>query len=324
MRADLDHGALGFDLRALRVFLVVCEAGSMTTAAARLNLTQPAVSQAIRSLEATIGNALFDRRLRPLGLTAAGSTLHQQATQLFEHARNILPAVRSATDMRLATLRVGLVDSIAALTVPVLVRELKSLAGHISVWSGLSLAHGAALIERNLDLIVTAESLEDYDGFERYSLVEEPFLLILPKSLEHRKFQSLHELSTVLPLIRYTKRSHIGQMVDRHLRRLKVEAPRTMEFDTSEQISSLVAEGSGWSLTTPLCILQANQWCDKLAFRPLPAAGFARRLTLVARTGELGRIPQRVAVITRRILKETCLPRISEITPWTADAFRIG
>ncbi|MGD9941772.1 MAG: LysR family transcriptional regulator [Burkholderiaceae bacterium] len=324
MRSDFDDGELGFDLRALRTFLVVCETGSMTTAAERLGLTQPAISQAIRSLEAAIGSPLFDRSLRPLGLTAAGATLHEHGTRLFERARQIVPAVKLSSETRLSSLRVGLVDSIAALAAPVLAQELSSFASHISIWSGLSVAHGTALIERNLDLIVTAESLDDYDGFDRYQLVQEPFLLLLPKRCDGIDFSTLQEVARQLPLVRFSKRSHIGRMVDRHLRRIGIDVPRTLEVDTSEQLSAVVAQSSGWSLTTPLCALQAYHLADRLAFLPLPPPGFSRRLTLVTRTGELGRIPQRVAAITRRMLQETCLPRIDAAMPWTTEQFRVG
>src|SRR3546814_10973483 len=62
-----------FDLRSLRVFVMVAEAGGMTSAARQLGLTQSSVSQIVGNLEEALGSALFDRSVRPLALTAARS-----------------------------------------------------------------------------------------------------------------------------------------------------------------------------------------------------------------------------------------------------------
>lgn len=62
-------------LRLLTTFEAVARHGSMRLAAARLNVTQPAVSQALRALEEHVGATLFDRATRPAQLTEAGALL---------------------------------------------------------------------------------------------------------------------------------------------------------------------------------------------------------------------------------------------------------
>ncbi|WP_432420241.1 helix-turn-helix domain-containing protein, partial [Opacimonas viscosa] len=62
-------------LRLLVTFEALSRHGSMRDAAARLNVTQPAVSQAVKALEEHVGVALFDRRVRPARLTDAGDML---------------------------------------------------------------------------------------------------------------------------------------------------------------------------------------------------------------------------------------------------------
>lgn len=62
-------------LRLLVTFEALSRHGSMRDAAARLNVTQPAVSQAVKALEEHVGVALFDRRVRPARLTDAGEML---------------------------------------------------------------------------------------------------------------------------------------------------------------------------------------------------------------------------------------------------------
>src|SRR6516164_6318306 len=63
------------DLNLLRVFAVVAESGSVTEAASRLYLTQPAVSAALRRLTTAVGAPLFAREGRGLVLTQRGERL---------------------------------------------------------------------------------------------------------------------------------------------------------------------------------------------------------------------------------------------------------
>ena len=63
------------DLTALRSFVTAAEAGGVTRAAARLNLTQSAVSMQLKRLEEAIGQPLIDRSARSIGLTPQGEQL---------------------------------------------------------------------------------------------------------------------------------------------------------------------------------------------------------------------------------------------------------
>ena len=65
-----------FDLHALEVFVMTVELGGMSQCASHLQVTQSAVSQTIAKLETGIGAPLFDRTMRPLGLTASGKALY--------------------------------------------------------------------------------------------------------------------------------------------------------------------------------------------------------------------------------------------------------
>src|SRR5712691_4901981 len=62
------------DLQHLRALVVVAETGSVTAAARRLLLTQPAVTKQLSALEGELGGALFDRTRKPLPLVSATQT----------------------------------------------------------------------------------------------------------------------------------------------------------------------------------------------------------------------------------------------------------
>ena len=73
--AELAHGT-GMELRHLRYFLAVAEAGSLTVAAERtLHTSQPSLSRQIQDLENEVGVPLFKRTARGVELTASGQLI---------------------------------------------------------------------------------------------------------------------------------------------------------------------------------------------------------------------------------------------------------
>jgi len=81
------------ELNQLETFLAVAEERSFSKAALRLHRTQPAVSQVIRKLEASVGEQLFDRAARDGSLTAAGVLLRDYALRLMALRREATSAL---------------------------------------------------------------------------------------------------------------------------------------------------------------------------------------------------------------------------------------
>jgi DNA-binding transcriptional LysR family regulator len=81
------------ELSQLETFLAVAEEKSFSRAAVRLHRTQPAVSQVIRKLEASVGESLFDRAARDGSLTAAGVLLRDYALRLMALRREATSAL---------------------------------------------------------------------------------------------------------------------------------------------------------------------------------------------------------------------------------------
>lgn len=79
------------DSRKLLAFTTLARIGSFTLAAHELNLTQSAISHAIKSLEDELECRLFERLGRRVTLTAPGK-------QLLEHAHKIIAEMQSARD----------------------------------------------------------------------------------------------------------------------------------------------------------------------------------------------------------------------------------
>jgi DNA-binding transcriptional LysR family regulator len=93
------------ELRALRYFVAVSEERHVGRAAARLHMTQPPLSRAIRQLEDELGATLFERTPRGVTPTAAGVALHAEAVALLARADRIRGRVTAAAGA--ATLTIG-------------------------------------------------------------------------------------------------------------------------------------------------------------------------------------------------------------------------
>ena len=311
--------ALPFDLRTLEIFLAVCELGAMAGAARQLGLTQPAVSQAVADLETRTGAVLFDRSVRPLGLTPAGGVLRQRASALLSEARQIAPMLRETENSRYPLLRAGLVDSLSRALAAPLGAHLLTLADEVSVLSGLTASHASALLTRQLDLLVGVDELEEIEGLERFPLLCEPYILLVPVGRPRpARLEDLARMGEELPLVRFSARSKTGIEVERHLRRLKLDLPRRLEFDTPQGVTELVARGEGFAVTTPMCVLEAAVPMARLACWPMPGPAVLRRLTLIARRQELGRLPRELAAFCRAHLSAHALPFLLDAMPWLA------
>ncbi len=315
---------LPFDLHALEAFLGVCEARSMAVAAQKLSLTQPAISQAIADLEARVGVKLFDRSVRPLALTPAGEIMRQRASALVSEARQLASVIRHTARGRLALIRAGLVDSLSrALTGPI----ATFLVGHaeqVSVQSGLTATHAGALLTRNLDLFIGVDDMSDIEGLDRHELVTEPYILVLPA--RHRIPRSVADLAGFaekLPFIRYSARSKTGIEIERYLRRLNIDFPQGLEFDTPFGVSDMVAHGKGFAISTPICIAEAALENREIRTAPLPGPQLKRTLTLVSRKQELGSLPRDLTKACKSSLETSKLAALRSSMPWLADQLRI-
>lgn len=84
------------DLRLLRYFVAVAEEGNVGRAAARLHMSQPPLSRAIRQLEGDLGTVLLHRSATGVTLTAAGTLLYDEARTLLEQAARVRARVAAA------------------------------------------------------------------------------------------------------------------------------------------------------------------------------------------------------------------------------------
>ena len=120
-----DEVPLALELRHLRYFLAVIEAGSVGRAAQQLSITQPALSRQMRGLEQLVGVALLDRNPKGAAATAAGEALADDARRVLDIAAGIRAETHRATR---GHLRRCVVATIPAPSVARLVAEMSRTA----------------------------------------------------------------------------------------------------------------------------------------------------------------------------------------------------
>jgi DNA-binding transcriptional LysR family regulator len=306
-----------FDLHALEVFVLTVELGGMSQCAAHLQVTQSAISQTIAKLETSIGAMLFDRTMRPMGLTASGKALFARGQGLIAEARSTYDAVRKGADLPISSATIAMSFSLAnLLTVPIL-KGLRDRAARWNIRSGISREHQGEFLVRDIDMLITGSfNLEHNSALELHPVFEESFICVFPKT--SGKSFGLGELPKI-PLIRFSRLTGMGQQIERQIVRMKLKLPQIIEVESSHQQMALVAAGLGWTITTPACLAAVPDLHQHLRPEPMSRGRFARQVQVVARAGELGNIPRLTAALCQRALRGDAFARTIESFPWIEE-----
>ncbi|MDO8694375.1 MAG: LysR family transcriptional regulator [Sheuella sp.] len=309
-------------IASLEAVTAVAMAGTMSGAAQRLGRTQSAVSQLVSHAEEIFGCALFDRSRRPFLTTPAGSDLIRHASRILVDL-DALPQ-RMAERNQASSLRIAMIDSVADTLGADLIRLTAVRGGDLFVSQGLSPAHVNDLLERRLDIVVSADSFDEHDGLFRLPIMSEKFVLLLPdRSTKFSPNISLVELAANLPFIRYSSRSTTGAMIEKYLRKLGVPGVRRIEVDNADMMCTLVAQGVGWAITTPLHILQGFQRMKGVAVVTLPDSSPERVVTIITRHGEFEEIAATLGLEAKKLLREKYLPELYARIPKLAQEIQV-
>lgn len=168
------------ELRQLRYFVAVAEKLSFTRAAGRLHLSQQSLSAAVALLERQVGVPLLVRTTRSVTLTAAGTTLLQDAQRLLAAAETMLQRARSRAGQLTGQLRLGCSSDLQHVLTPLL-RTLRSRQPDLGV--DVTVGSQRALLEdlraRRLDAVVTWRRPADQDDLHVHHLLSAPLLAVV-------------------------------------------------------------------------------------------------------------------------------------------------
>lgn len=179
--------AVRIELRHLRYFVAIAEAGGFSAAAAGLGIQQPPLSQQIRDLEESLGFSVFVRDRKGVTLTAGGVTLLSHARKLLAAADQAIAESRMSAQGKAGFLDLGFTSSaVAHAGTPRLIRQFRERFPKVEVrFKEANAARLTEMVDRgDLDLAFLRRPVLDIAGLRYQRIDDESMLLVLPH--EHR------------------------------------------------------------------------------------------------------------------------------------------
>ncbi|MCZ2495171.1 LysR family transcriptional regulator [Xylophilus sp. Kf1] len=240
------------NLRTLRYFVAIADAGSFTAAAAAVSIAQPALTRQMRDLEAGLGVQLFQRGPRGVRLTQDGATLYESAGRMLAEAARVRSLLGGAGADQTTTVVLGVTPTLTRVLLPgVFERCHHQLADvRLAVREAFTpqLMEG---LERGLVDMAVVTNPAPHRALALQPLLVEPFALVAPAGRGLPPVVSLGELGR-LPLL--MTGLHRG-IVERGLApvgaRIQVEA----EIDSVDAIRALVLQGR-WATVMPVSVFK--------------------------------------------------------------------
>src|SRR4051794_40628007 len=278
------------DLPELAAFLAVARERSFSAAARQLHRTQPAISQAVRRLEDTLGERLIDRSSRDGALTEAGRLLQGYAERLMGLAAEAQTAVRELQELRKGRILIGANEAAVHSLLPHIGPFAEAHPGvAVDVRRIPSRQIPAAVLDRTADFGVLTFSPTDR-GLQAVPLgTDEIVLLAAPHhTLAKKRRVSLEEVGREV-VIAHNDPSPARDRVLRAYERRRTAINIQISLPSLDGIKRAVEMGIGVALLPRRCALTEIARGSLAAVR-VPELGATRQVRLVFRkTGERSR-----------------------------------
>ncbi len=273
------------ELAELRVFLRVAAERSFSRAAMKLHRTQPAISQAVRRLEETVGERLFDRATKDATLTDAGRLLRDYAERLLRLSEEAESAVKELRDLRRGRVLIGVNEASVHVALPLIqrFRDAHPLV-HVDVRRIPARQIGAEVAQGSLDFgLLTFQPAETRLG----SIVlgqDELVMLVHPAHpLAQAREVTLAECGRQT-VIAHNDPSHVRDRVLRLFEQHRIPANILISLPSLEGIKRAVGMKMGVALLPRRCA-ELEIARGELVALTMPEIRFRRQVRLVYRRG---------------------------------------
>lgn len=253
-------------IRELEYFMAVFETGSLTAAASRLFISQPALSQAIKKLENELGVELFYRDNNVLRITAAGEVFARESMRLLECRDDLVKKVRDAGNVEFGRLRIAMTPLYAQVFFPHVYSAFHSLypTVEVEVVEAQGEEQEQMLLNRSIDLGFYA-SASASPSIICDPVYHERMVLLVPADSPLNDYGYIDE-SSGMPFIhleKFASEDFVGFLANRSGLGAKMQAiceehgfsPKlTYRSSYSPVIRSFVASGFGVGLVSYMTI----------------------------------------------------------------------
>lgn len=274
----------------LRCFCEVVESGTLARAAERLFIAPTAISMQIAQLEQQLGGELFDRRVKPMALTALGHFFLPRAREFLAIGQRLEQDTRDMATGKRGWLGVGFVRSLIYSVLPAAVQAFRREHPHVKLELLELLSEDQPAQLRNdriqIGLSRHTSQVDPPSGLEHTLLFEDPFVAAVPMQhpLAKRKTATLAELDE-LPLISFPKdptsgySAHVQAVLREHGARPRI-GHEAIEIHTA---LGLVAAGLGYAVVGASVAMRGP---TDVRFLWLPELKARTRILAVSRQGE--------------------------------------
>ncbi|MEY3461257.1 MAG: hypothetical protein RLZZ03_910 [Pseudomonadota bacterium] len=266
-------------MRALRYFVAIADAGSLTAAAAAISIAQPALTRQLRELEADLGVQLLQRTPRGVLLTQAGVTLYESAQRMLAEAARVRQQLANRQDTSTATVVLGASPTLARVLLPNLFESCqRSLAG---VKLRAREAFTPALLdwlERGMVDMAIVTNPEAGRQLTLHPLLGEPLALVSHVSLKLDPVISISQLARIPLLMTSLHRS----IVERQLLPVGGQLMVQSEIDSVDSIRELVQQGQ-WATIMPVSVFKEPRTAKTIQMSEISGVQLNRLLVLATR-----------------------------------------
>jgi LysR family nitrogen assimilation transcriptional regulator len=255
------------EIRQLRYFKVITEAGSFARGANNLRVAQPALSRSIAKLEEELGQDLFVRHSTGVSLTEAGTRLYEQATEILTKVRDVVDGMAEAS-VPSGIVRLGAPQTLhSQLLVPIAISYLSRYSRcelDLVQDSGFRLREMVS--NGSLDMAIVPSAVDG--SLHCTPLVRESVCLIL-RSEERTSFPDTIELSEIahLPLILTGYPGSLRLSIDRQFPQLQTQLNVRSEVNSASLLIDLVLGNVGYGLAP--CSIVARRVNEGVSYVPI-------------------------------------------------------
>jgi DNA-binding transcriptional LysR family regulator len=247
---------VALNLNQLRVFNAICDELSMTGAARRLHISQPAVSKQLAELEQALGAPLVDRLPRGLRLTSAGEVLAGHARRIFQTEQAAEAELGQLLGLRGGSLAIGASTTIGGYFVPPVLGEFHSHFPQVAIELRIGNTHAIteAVLAGQLDVGLTEGLWPGEGALEQVFAHDEMVAIVGARHpLVGQGSVTLTELQS-LPWICREHGSGTREVIEAELAERGIRLSPVMSLGSTEAIKHAVAQGIGFAFVSRVTV----------------------------------------------------------------------